>query len=139
MQSEGQLSGNYLVINGITVLGVHETLQLTTRGAVLVDLREAYLWGYKKFDVPLVIYLPHAELSMLLSKLPHDSVLILADSSGNRVREDAIILKENGFQRFAVLSGGMVEWERNGGPVIIDKGEELTGSCICQMRKSKST
>lgn len=128
-----------MVINGITVLGVHETLQLTNQGAILVDLREAYLWAYKKFDVPEVIYLPHTVISIQLSKLPHDSFLILADSSGNRVREDANMLKENGFQWIAVFSGGMVDWERNGGPVIIDKAEELTGSCICQMRKPKPT
>ena len=73
-----------------------------------------------------------------MDKENHDNPLRLESEIGGKAR-NLLILKENGFQRFAVLSGGMVEWERNGGPVIIDKGEELTGSCICQMRKSKST
>ncbi len=105
-----------------------------TGKALLVDVREVALTGYKRFDVPRVIYLPLSELEKRLDILPLDFPLIIADSTGLRSHEAMEILKSKGFMHIANLAGGIVEWERDGLPLIIDNKERLDGSCMCQLR-----
>lgn len=105
-----------------------------TGKALLVDVREVALTGYKRFDVPRVIYLPLSELEKRLDILPVDFPLIIADSTGLRSHEAMEILKSIGFMHIANLAGGIVEWERDGLPLIIDNKERLDGSCMCQLR-----
>lgn len=105
-----------------------------TGKALLVDVREIALTGYKRFDVPKVIYLPLSELEKRLDILPLDFPLIIADSTGLRSHEAMEILKSKGFMHIANLAGGIVEWERDGLPLIIDNKERLDGSCMCQLR-----
>lgn len=133
-----QLLDGFLTVNGLRVVGVTEALKLISLGATLVDVREPYLTAYKKFNVASVSFVPLSQLEVMIHQLPKDRILILADSSGNQVREAGRRIEAETVCVFVVLGGGMVDWERNGGPVLIDKAEELTGSCICQMRKPKS-
>jgi hypothetical protein len=39
-----------------------------------------------------------------------------------------------GFTNIANLAGGIVEWEQDGLPLKIDITEQLSGSCVCQLR-----
>jgi hypothetical protein len=42
---------------------------------------------------------------------------------------------ENGFEgKCANLSGGLVDWEHSGLPIVIDINERLSGPCVCQLR-----
>jgi len=43
-----------------------------------------------------------------------------------------------GFENIANMAGGMVEWERDGLPLKIDKTERLSGSCACMLRKREN-
>jgi len=61
-------------------------------------------------------------------------VLIVADSVGLFSHEAMIILKDLGFENIINLALGLVEWERDGMPVMIDQNERLSGSCVCQLR-----
>jgi len=108
--------------------------EVTVHGAIILDVREERLTGYKCWDVPRVIYLPSSRLEEEFGKLPPDVPLIVADSVGLRSHEAMEFLKEKGFVNIANLAGGIVEWEHDGLPLKIDVTEQLDGSCVCQLR-----
>lgn len=115
-------------------LSPKECAELCSQGAILVDVREEYLNGFKMFDVEKVIYLPKSRFRENLSRLPKDKPLILADSSGIKSKEFGLLLIDNRYHEIAILAGGIVEWERDNAPLIIDTGQRLTGSCMCQLK-----
>jgi len=102
--------------------------------AVIVDVREDRLTGYKCFDVPNVIYMPKSTLAEKYRDLPVDVPLIIADSVGLRSHEAMEFLLGMGFTNIANLAGGIVEWEHDGLPLKKDITEQLDGSCACQLR-----
>ncbi len=103
-------------------------------GALLLDIREEYLNQFKRFDVPLVLQIPLSQLASQYHLLPTDRLIIVADSSGLHANEALLLLKEKGFRQLASLAGGLVEWERDGMPLVTDKHQQLSGSCACQLR-----
>ena len=111
-----------------------EANALCDRGAVLVDLREAYETNYRVFAVPEVIYLPWSEFPARFRELPRGAALILADASGIYCREAARTLAAAGYGNLAKLSGGMIDWEADGLPVRKDAEYELGGQCACKMK-----
>jgi rhodanese-related sulfurtransferase len=102
--------------------------------AVILDVREHRLSGYKRFNVATVIYIPVSELSEKYVTLPRDIPLIVADTAGLRSREAMEFLQSKGFENIANLSGGLIDWERDGLPLKKVMGEQLDGSCVCQLR-----
>jgi rhodanese-related sulfurtransferase len=112
-----------------------QALALCRKGAVLVDVRDESLSRYKMFDVPEVIYCPFSMLEETFDHLPGDTPLIFADAAGLHSKEAVKLLMEKGLcDRIANLAGGLVEWERDEMPLIIDKTEKLSGSCMCQLK-----
>lgn len=109
----------------------HEVININ---AIIVDVRENSLTGYKQFDVPKIIYLPNSEIKERYKELPIDKPLIIADSVGLRSKEAILFLTKLGFSNIANLAGGIVDWEQDGFPLIINKNEQLDGSCMCQLR-----
>jgi rhodanese-related sulfurtransferase len=127
--SEGFISG------GITNVTPREALSLCQRGAILIDVREEALRRFKMFDVKEVIYCPFSMLAETFEHLPHDKPMIFADAAGLHSKEAVKLLMEKGLAgRIANLAGGLVEWERDELPLVIDKSEKLSGSCMCQLR-----
>ena len=102
--------------------------------AVILDVRELRLIGYKRFDVPKVIYIPYSSLDQSYMSLPVDIPVIVADSVGLRSREAMKFLLSKGFNNMANLAGGIVEWERDGLPIKKDIAEQLDGACVCQLK-----
>ncbi len=102
--------------------------------AVILDVRELNLTGYKNFDVPRVIHIPLSVLAENYMNLPGDTPLIVADTVGLRSREAMIFLLNKGFSNIANLAGGIVDWERDGLPVRTDRSVQLDGSCMCQLK-----
>jgi rhodanese-related sulfurtransferase len=111
-----------------------ETLTKCREGSVILDIRPEVLCTYKAFDVPEVLYCPWQELEHFLDRLPEDKEIIVADSSGIQGREAINLLISHGFSRVAGLAGGMIEWERDGMPVLLDNQARLSGSCMCQLK-----
>ncbi len=105
------------------------------KGAVLVDVRESYMNRFKQFDVPELIFCPFSILEENYMQFPHDKPLIFADAVSLYSKEAVKFLagKIPG-SNIVNLAGGLVEWERDGLPVLMDKSERLTGSCMCQLR-----
>lgn len=108
--------------------------EATSGEAVIVDVREERLIGYKNFDVPRLIHMPRSRIEQENVKLSHDLPLIIADSVGLRSHEVMELLISKGFKNIANLAGGIVEWEQDGMPLKIDITEQLSGSCVCQLR-----
>lgn len=103
-------------------------------GALIVDVREPRLTGYKNFDVPRLVHMPKSIFEQEYIKLPRELPLIIADSVGLRSHEVMEFLINRGFENIANLAGGIVEWEQDGMPLKIDITEQLSGSCVCQLR-----
>lgn len=121
--------------NEIYNLSPLQAFQLCQKGAIIVDVREEYLNRFKIFDVPGLIFCPKKKLTELIPLLPVDKPLIIADASGIHSPEAVKLLSENGFRgNCANLSGGLVDWEHSGLPVVIDYSERLSGQCACQLK-----
>ena len=112
-----------------------EAFEHCKKGAVLIDVREDYMNRFKMFDVEQLIFCPLSILEENYKELPKDKLLIFADAVGLRSKEAVLLLKSKGIENIANMAGGIVEWERLGLPVVIDKSERLTGSCMCMLRK----
>ena len=52
-------------------------------------------------------------------------------------KDIAEFLKSNGFELIMVLTGGIIDWERDNMPISIDRDCELVGSCTCQLKPRK--
>lgn len=120
--------------HGVLNLTPKESHDLCKEGAVIVDVREAYMNAFKMFKVEKVIYMPYSELEKSWRSLPADRTLIFADAVGLKSRESALFLKEQGYENIANLAGGIVDWERDGLPITTDKSNRLSGSCMCQLK-----
>lgn len=111
-----------------------EAYKRCREGSVILDVRPELLVAYKAFDVPAVLYCPWQEIGQHIDQLPADREIIVADSSGIQSREVIQLLINAGFRNVAGLGGGMVEWERDGLPLVLDNGARLSGSCMCQLK-----
>jgi len=123
------------ISSGLLNLSASEAYkEATENDAVIIDVRELGLTGYKNFDVPKVIHIPNSTLAENYNNLPTDIPLIIADSVGLRSHEAMVFLQSKGFTNMANLAGGIVDWERDGLPLKKDISEQLDGSCVCQLR-----
>lgn len=125
-----------LTISNVLHLSPREAYSLCEEGAIIVDVREAYMGRYKMFDVDDLIFCPKSNLEETHTDLPRNKALIFADAVGLRSKEAVIVLQQKGFRNIANLTGGMVQWERDGLPLIINNSQRLTGSCMCILRRS---
>ncbi len=120
---------------GILNLTPRQAFTLCQQGAILIDVRENYMNRFKMLDVPAVIYCPFSILEERYQDLPLEKPMIFADSSGIHSKEAVKFLADKGLSaRVANLAGGLVEWERDEMPLKIDQSEQLSGSCMCQLR-----
>ncbi|MDP4222039.1 MAG: rhodanese-like domain-containing protein [Bacteroidota bacterium] len=108
--------------------------EATENNAIILDVREVGLIGYKRFDVPVVVNIPNSTLAQNYLNLPVDVPIIVADSVGLRSHEAMVFLQSKGIANIANLAGGIVEWERDGLPIKKDLTEQLDGSCVCQLK-----
>ena len=127
-------SGYGISSGGILNVSPKETVELCKKGAALIDVREDYMNCFKMFDVDELIFCPVSVLREKYKELPKDKPMIFADAVGIRSKESVFLLKELGVINIANMAGGIVEWERDGHSLVIDKTERLTGSCMCMLR-----
>ena len=127
-------AGQGLLIAGLVHLSGGEALQAARNGALFVDLRATIETDYKKFDVPEVIYIPAEELAARIAEVPRVRPVIVADSVGLRSKEAVKCLVERGFTNVANLNGGILDWEHDGLPIMVDLNKQLSGSCTCRLK-----
>ena len=123
--------------SGILHVSANEAFELCKKGAIIVDVREEFMVGFKLFDVEETIFCPKSILDEKYKELSVEKALIFADATGIHSKEAVLFLQEKGYKNMANLAGGLVEWERDGVPIKIDYNERLSGSCACQLRTRK--
>jgi rhodanese-related sulfurtransferase len=111
-----------------------EAYALCQEGALLLDIREEYMNLYKRFGVKNEIQIPKSHLEQELNKLPKDKTIVVADASGIFSKDACLLLIANGFEKVENLAAGIIEWERDGMPLIFNNKEKLSGSCMCQLK-----
>ena len=111
-----------------------EALEYCNNGATIVDIREDYLTAYKYFDVKSIVNIPFEDLEKRIDELKELKTLIISDSAGIVSKKACDELKRNGFNEVYNLSGGLIEWERDGLPLTEDIDERLNGACACQLK-----
>lgn len=121
------------LINGLRHVSGKESIEILKDEGYMLDLRPDFEL-VKLMNIEHILYYPYDEIKAHYQELPSDTWLILADAVGLRSKEIALFLKEKGFSNILHLAGGVVEWERDGLPVTLDKSRRLTGSCMCQLR-----
>ena len=126
-----------ILTSGILHLTPREAYELCQQGAILFDVREDFMGRFKTFDVEDLFFCPLSILEETYHDIPKDKPLIFADAVGLRSKEAVLFLMGKGYELIANMAGGLVEWERDGLPVKIDKSEHMTGSCMCMLRKRK--
>ncbi|HEX2970275.1 MAG TPA: rhodanese-like domain-containing protein [Bacteroidales bacterium] len=126
------------ISHGVINVTPADAFNLCISGAILVDVREEYMSNFKLFRVNKTLYLPLSTLASSYTSLPNDIPLVVADSVGLRSLEAVEFLMSHGFENAANLSGGIIDWEHDGFPVITDKSLRLSGSCVCQLKLRES-
>ncbi len=122
------------VISGLRHVSGKESLEILKEEGFMLDVRPDFELT-KLMNVEHILYYPYDEIKEHYQELPKDTWLILADAVGLRSKEIALFLKDKGFSNILHLAGGVVEWERDGLPVTLDKSRRLTGSCMCQLKR----
>lgn len=134
MIDKEKLAAYGIIIQGVRNVSPREALELCQLGAAILDVRPLYESDYRAFEVPEVLLAPAAEYEEWVANLPQDRCLIVADATGLKSRLVARRLLDDGFSLIVNLSGGIVDWERSGAPVRVNKESKLTGSCLCQLK-----
>jgi len=122
------------VINGLRHVSGKECLDILKAEGYTLDVRPDFELT-KLLQVENILYCPYEDIKDHYQELPQDKWLIIADAVGLRSKEVALFLKEKGFTNIVHLAGGIVEWERDGLPVTLDKSRRLSGSCMCQLKR----
>ncbi len=125
----GFISSGFLNLSAVEAY--REALE---NSAVILDVREPGLTGYKNFDVPKVIHIPNSALAENYRSIPSDVPVIIADSVGLRSHEAMVFLLNKGFDNIANLAGGIADWVCDGMPLKKDITEQLDGPCACQLK-----
>jgi rhodanese-related sulfurtransferase len=125
---------NGFIAHGVLNLTPSESFNLYKKGAIIIDVREAYMNNFKMFNISKVLYLPLSELEKTYTQLPHDVPLIFADAVGLKSREGVVFMIEHGYDNVANMAGGIVDWEKDGLPLTTDITARLSGSCMCQLK-----
>lgn len=134
---------NHGIIHGeILSLSPKEVHELLSSGLILIDIRDPDYLAFKSFDVNKgsLVNIPeknsgnHLQNDDQIRNLDKNKYYVVADSSGIHNQGFAQKMIEEGFEHVACMSGGFVEWERDGLPIREDSHERLSGSCACQLK-----
>lgn len=119
---------------GVRNVTPNQAFDLCSHGAVMIDVRESYHSFVHAFGVERLYYCPKSELENHLGEIPVDVPVIMADASGLKSHDAALMLQEKGYTNVLNLAGGMVEWLNEKMAVRSDRTERLSGSCMCMLK-----
>ncbi len=134
MIDKEELARYGILIQGVRNVTPGEAMELCKKGAIMLDIRPLYESDYRAFDVAEIILAPANEYNIWKETLSADKCYIVADASGLKSRMIARQMIDEGYSLVVNLSGGIVDWERSGCPVKVNKESKLTGSCLCQLK-----
>ena len=121
------------VINGVNHISPKDAYSIRFEDVLFVDIRESDFFAYKKIDVPNTVFIEFDEIISRFEELPKDKLIIIVDSSGNKSRIIVEKAVELGYANFINLIGGVLEWDKDKMPLIVNLDEELHGQCACRL------
>jgi rhodanese-related sulfurtransferase len=92
---------------------------IANHNATIVDVREPEELDILKFDSTEIIHLPISVIAERFSELPKDRPLIVACNNGVRSVKAVNLLNYQGFTKAVNLDGGIIQWNRDGLPLIL--------------------
>jgi len=102
--------------------------------AILLDIRKSFEREMRAVDVEEFLAIPLTEIAEKIAILPHHRMILILDSVGLKSREAFEIMKRYGFEKIAIITGGIVEWEKDGLPVLKNPDFNYGGQCLCQVK-----
>ncbi len=90
-----------------------------SNGALFLDVREQDEWD--EGHIPGAVHVPRGHLESRVERLApdHERPVVVYCASGNRSAFAAKTLTELGYEDVVSLSGGFVDWKRNGFEVVL--------------------
>lgn len=98
---------------------VHEALRRQQRGAVLLDVREAAEWAQESLSHALQLARSVLEFEIEQRLPDREREILLLCAAGSRALLCADTLTRFGYQRLAVVDGGMRAWAAAQLPVVV--------------------
>lgn len=89
--------------------------KVSQENAVLLDVREDD--EVREAAVPGALHIPLGQLAAKGASLPRDRDLLVLCRSGNRSALATEMLSNNGFDRAANVTGGIIAWHQAGLPI----------------------
>lgn len=121
-----------LLIDNNIHLSAKEAHECAQQGAIFVDVRETFMSSIKTFDVPEIIISPLKDFSQNIQHLPKNKYLIFVDATGVKSKPAMEMASREGFKKVANLSGGLVDWERDGLPTLTYQNILVSGRNKCE-------
>lgn len=115
-----------------------EALQMMEQGAIFVDVREADEVAAIAYPVAGVVNIPSSALKNRQSEVPKTGKVIVACASGYRSGEAVKQLSAQGHDNLYSLKGGIVQWQRDGQPVVRSTSGASTGKACCAPGTAKA-
>ncbi len=112
-------------------------IALANSNAMIIDVREQEELEIIKFDTEQIKHFPLSKIVDTFEQIPKDVPLIIACNNGIRSVKVVNLLHIQGFNNVTNLDGGILQWHRDGLPLIlrqdiVDAGEHCgDGSSGC--------
>merc|ERR1712010_170022 len=109
--------------------------QASTQGVTFIDVRHSTQQTGNNILPAGFKRIPHYSLEMELNAgnlPPNDQPVYLADTWGFHAERCARVLEQRGFTDVCVISGGIVSWGSNGGPVDVTQKDALQKKYNCK-------
>ena len=100
---------------GISKISPDDLVNLmNNNSAKVLDIRDDLAYG--KEHIISSINIPYIDLAMELEKIEKykNKLLVLVCYKGELAMKYAVMLKEKGFQKISILSGGIAQWKKVG-------------------------
>jgi rhodanese-related sulfurtransferase len=117
-------------------VGPKEALNLTRKGALLVDVREPRELAGMAYEVQEVLNLPMSKFGQRYQEIPKNRQVIVACNSGSRSASACRILMNQGYRKVVNLQGGIIRWRREGLPVVTGEKKSLLSRIMAMFGKA---
>ena len=91
-----------------------QVLDYHTKGALIIDVREAFEFADKGIDLPRVFNFPLKTIENQYKQIPEKKTLIVVCAVGFSSEKAARILLNKGFKHVYILQGGILSWSDEG-------------------------
>lgn len=112
------------------------TLELITRGYLILDIREEDEFLECSFDVPRIINIPVSQLEERIDEIPTDEKVIVACLTGQKSYSVVQFLNEKGFTNLLNMKKGLEKWIQKGfpykGQIVIEEKSCCCGHSHCK-------